>query len=570
MKTTDNTINQGVAAVVAEPKTLYEAKAEALSWFRKHTNREHRLRKAYAFELVNRKPVDNPDMVPATVEWTDHEISDVWQAPLAASHSKFEKGEPSEAVAESAVDFYETKRLEEGLIEYSNKVPWKLTTKLDKWDQDDLLRYAETWIDAGETISKCASRVLAKSTGTCYRATEQECEHITFEAWLTRDKRAEERAKRQRQEEERQEKEKRKAAEKAAKEHAAREAEEQAQRDKIARENREKLDRKKRGEPTFADEAYEPLPGDLRLVALRLGVESEDDDDDTAVRAIERVFGILGCVDLECDGGYSVGVELVTKATLAERYLQSDSQLVKGWTLDGACFELVDDLIEVSKEFKRRSGWTFRGISALSDTPYKSGDFQHWVEGVTVQEEDFEKIALLIDVCCGDVKAVSRVLQEKSTEPTPQTWLVPGVIPHGTVTLLLGDKKHGKTAMAQQLAVAYTQREKEWLGFPLDASRGGFAVYLLGQDSPGESSKRVTMMTGGELPFLLQVRPADGTEIDDLLAQFASQKIGLLVVDPCRKYTKATRIARTRSPSCSPSSKPSPGRRTARLLSFTT
>ena len=59
--------------------------------------------------------------------------------------------------------------------------------------------------------------------------------------------------------------------------------------------------------------------------------------------------------------------------------------------------------------------------------------------------------------------------------------LVPGLIPHGVVTLLLGNKKVGKSALALELAVAVAQREKQWVGFPVDPGKG-YAVYLLGED----------------------------------------------------------------------------------------
>jgi RecA-family ATPase len=36
------------------------------------------------------------------------------------------------------------------------------------------------------------------------------------------------------------------------------------------------------------------------------------------------------------------------------------------------------------------------------------------------------------------------------------------------VTLLLGNKKVGKSAIAMELAVKVAQRDSEWLGFPLN------------------------------------------------------------------------------------------------------
>jgi hypothetical protein len=97
---------------------------------------------------------------------------------------------------------------------------------------------------------------------------------------------------------------------------------------------------------------------------------------------------------------------------------------VKGWRLGAITFELSGGIETADSFNKSRSQWVFRGIEAPHKDAYRAGDFAKWAAGVAAREEDFEKLLLLIDVCGGDVEAVSRVLQEKSTTPTPMTWLV--------------------------------------------------------------------------------------------------------------------------------------------------
>jgi hypothetical protein len=50
--------------------------------------------------------------------------------------------------------------------------------------------------------------------------------------------------------------------------------------------------------------------------------------------------------------------------------------------------------------------------------------------------------------------------------------------------------------------------------------------------------ERVSLMSDGENPMMLEIIPADGSEIDTLLDRLKKQKIDLLIVDPARKYYK--------------------------------
>jgi hypothetical protein len=166
---------------------------------------------------------------------------------------------------------------------------------------------------------------------------------------------------------------------------------------------------------------------------------------------------------------------------------------------------------------------------------FRSDDFRRWVRAGQTTEKDLDRLASLLDACDDDIEALHALLERAEEKPEPVSFLVPSLVPRGVVTLLLGDKKTGKSAVAMELAVAVARKESHWLGFPLAPCKG-HAVYLLGEDSPGEAARRVQSMTGGEMPDLLYIIPADGTELDGLLEKLKRQKVDFLAVDPARKY----------------------------------
>jgi hypothetical protein len=161
--------------------------------------------------------------------------------------------------------------------------------------------------------------------------------------------------------------------------------------------------------------------------------------------------------------------------------------------------------------------------------------YAKWARAAQTTDKHLDRFFSLADACDGDILAIGDTLDRVSDKPTHVSFLVPGLIPRGVVTLLLGDKKTGKSAIAMELAVAIARKESHWLGFPLAPCKG-HAVYLLGEDAPGEAARRVQRMAGGETPDLLYVIPADGTELDGLLETLKKHKVDCLIVDPARKY----------------------------------
>lgn len=321
------------------------------------------------------------------------------------------------------------------------------------------------------------------------------------------------------------------------------------------------------------------LPGDLQLVAFECDVGRdrrswcESDWRAPDLQHIDdflTVFDRIGC-SVQIYGGEEsifgksdrvrLRIDILAHRDLVEKHLRygggnrfhlpGDSNCLR----KGTCDDDEAPLIQIGsckarlyESFAYRSDenagdftgeWFLknRSLSDLRDRFGVAEGFFQWLKDGQATEEDFEMLATLVEACGNDVAAVADAIRRTNAAPTRTSFLVPGLIPRGAITLLLGDKKHGKSAIAMELAVDTAQRTPRWLGFPLNADLSGFAVYLLGEDALGEAAHRIQRMTGQPgLPILLNVIPPDQTEIDELLSRLASQKIALLVVDPCRKY----------------------------------
>jgi hypothetical protein len=178
----------------------------------------------------------------------------------------------------------------------------------------------------------------------------------------------------------------------------------------------------------------------------------------------------------------------------------------------------------------------WKGVFLDDDDSDQAGSFAKWAMAAQATESDFERLTALYDACGGDAAMTYDTMRRANAPAATQSFLVPGLIPRGVLTLLGGNKKIGKSAVALELAVATASREREWLGFPLDTSQGGFSVYCFGEDHPGEVQRRIEAMTGGSTPLLLQPIPADGQGIEAVLNRLKDQKVAILIVDPARKY----------------------------------
>jgi hypothetical protein len=194
-----------------------------------------------------------------------------------------------------------------------------------------------------------------------------------------------------------------------------------------------------------------------------------------------------------------------------------------------------EDDLTIYEEFKNIYEPSF---ASGRDEEFRSGDFARWAIAAQATEQDFERLERLADACSRNVVGMGTTLkraEQDEEEVGPTRFLVPGLIPRGSVTLLLANRKVGKSALMLELAVTVAQDSKRpWAGFPVESAQG-HAVYLMGEDSKEETRARIKMMTGGEMPLLLWPSEAEKgllAALDDL----KDHRVSLLVVDPSRKF----------------------------------
>jgi hypothetical protein len=170
-----------------------------------------------------------------------------------------------------------------------------------------------------------------------------------------------------------------------------------------------------------------------------------------------------------------------------------------------------------------------------SDVTVQPGDFGRWALAAQATDKDFEQLESLSEACNGHAIQIADAIRRTKNLGfhSPTSFLVPGLIPRGVVTLLLGNKKVGKSTLALELAVADAKRETQWAGFPLNPGRG-YAVCLVGEDSIDETFARIKLMTGGETPLLLW--PMHDCDLAQAIAALREVNVSSLSVDPARKY----------------------------------
>jgi hypothetical protein len=413
------------------------------------------------------------------------------------------------------------------------------------WAPREML--SEDDVDLGEEIAAQLFETAKQRVDARLRKARERQEQIEAEkaarARAEQERLAAEKAEREREHAERMAERERKEQERIAAEKAAAEKKAQEERDRVALEKKERKARIARGEPIFADEAYAPLPGDLRLVKFKLFFDRLDEEDDDACdkvkSALRRCFGAVGNVYVCYEDGYHVEVEIVTTKPLAATYLHDDNQLMEGWTLDGVRVDRFDD-IKVTECFKSRNQWVFRGIEAPHFEQYKAGDFNRWLDDAQVREEDFAKLQEIVNIYNGDVIAIAEDLEHRERPRQPQSFLVPGILPNGVIVQLLGMKGAGKSTIARQLCAAVATRETEWLGFPInhDADNGGAILYLSAEDSDTAAEDDIKKMLGvSVLPTrVIVLLLSKQRDLKTALKRFKHANVALLIVDPARAW----------------------------------
>lgn len=126
-------------------------------------------------------------------------------------------------------------------------------------------------------------------------------------------------------------------------------------------------------------------------------------------------------------------------------------------------------------------------------------------------------------------------------------FIVPGLLPRGSVTLLAGPGSSGRSSLAHQLCVLastdYKQGEEapKWLGQPLDIEEcKGINIYFSGEDGPQIFNARAHMIDPESRAIRLMFQRTDfgeGVTFEQQLRYLQKiPDIPLMIIDPSRKY----------------------------------
>jgi archaellum biogenesis ATPase FlaH len=142
----------------------------------------------------------------------------------------------------------------------------------------------------------------------------------------------------------------------------------------------------------------------------------------------------------------------------------------------------------------------------------------------------------------GDMAMFARLGRRSERENGQESirWLVDGVIPMGTMTLLAGAQMTGKSTLATELAVAVAQDQgaRMWLGRQIVAENAtGLAVILSGEDSDGIINARLIALDPADTAARLVTYALDARTLPELAEALAKvPDLSLVIIDPARRY----------------------------------
>jgi hypothetical protein len=305
-----------------------------------------------------------------------------------------------------------------------------------------------------------------------------------------------------------------------------------------------------------------PLPSGLKVLDFEIEFRPYSDqlgEYYDGVRSFQNVFNFLGdTTTVDCCNSLSIfgtngleiyGIEkqrvrltiVLREALLSDWFGEGGRLGLSKLPIETGCdYKIIHTRISdsLADHFEKERWWEDEGSLKKGLSHQDFDEPEEWFLAGAATEADLNGLRELGEIADWSAHSMARALRRRSllTSGQPSSFLVPGLIPDGALALLLGDKKTGKSTALLELCVAVARREASWLGFPINHDRRGFAVYVCGEDSPGEVLDRVRRMTGGETPFGLNIIPALGTDLDDILKQLDSEKIRLLAIDPARKF----------------------------------
>jgi AAA domain-containing protein len=339
---------------------------------------------------------------------------------------------------------------------------------------------------------------------------------------------------------------KRRIAAKEAKAKHEREAKEKAEREAKAKTEKAAAAVKAKRKYEDAREPFtgaikKPLPDGLVALQFEFSVPQNEDDDEhwSKLQAAERVYKSIG-------HGYAddgkVYAAVITTPELVHEYFEHEGKLdVRRFLVSGAdkvTAKRLDTLAELGEGGLPH----FKGVSE-HDYHGRAGGFEEWLARATVGEGELSLLAMLAANNGGHAPTMLRELERIKGVPPVASWLVPGMIPRGVVTILVGEMEHGKSTMISELGVAVGRKLSEWMGFPIEVGDGGYAIHLIGEDTPGFPETRIKCLTPDLTDEQRQGLPIrnhyhDGSTLAEVLEGLEHTKVNFLSIDTARTYVQ--------------------------------
>lgn len=154
----------------------------------------------------------------------------------------------------------------------------------------------------------------------------------------------------------------------------------------------------------------------------------------------------------------------------------------------------------------------------------------------------------LFNLCARDLFLFDRTGPQRMGSQETFTFLVPGFIPFGAVTLLAAAGGTGKSSVAHQLCVLasidYDEGEEpeRWLGQPINKEAcTGISVYFSGEDGPAITNARGKLFDPRGRAHRLQFHRTEYQDQEISFAEYLRRlhkmpDVSCVVIDPARKF----------------------------------
>jgi hypothetical protein len=278
------------------------------------------------------------------------------------------------------------------------------------------------------------------------------------------------------------------------------------------------------------------LPDDLALLALEFTYSGRDQDEPT------EFFIHLGCSTDTTSDAYEPRQKTIFGTANSYRYrfnIIATKTNIERWIEEKLFVPSRSCKLQLTNsKILDRIPTTDEEDQGPNDEWGNQEEFITTVRTQVVTDNCFDTLRQLKEACDDDFITVGKqahAIELENDVAAAPTFLVEGLIPKNSLTILLGVTGVGKGALLLQLACDAAMGAKEWIGLPLHPVRG-FVVYLYGEDSPEEISRRMNLLCDSKYPPRLRLVRYDGQPLNDILDRFKDVRVDLLIIDPARKF----------------------------------